>query len=168
MTDAEFAEIVGSTKKIVLSAVSRTLPSDFYHAIDDIVQETYIRAYRSLAGGKFRNEASISTWLFTIARNESLRMLKKINREEAKRQKEKIRQMKRFADEVDIENRPDLENFIEKLPDAQKSVIELFLAGKKEKSIAELLNIAPGTVKSRLSRAKLSLKEIMKKDELYE
>lgn len=161
ITETEFAGIVGSTKKVVLSAVSRTLPQEFYHAIDDIVQETYIRAYRSLVKGKFRNEASMSTWLYTIARNESLRMLKKLNREEEKHRKEQERQVKRFADAADIDSRPDLEAYIQKLPENQYEVVSLFLQGKKEKQIALELGIASGTVKSRLSRARERLKVLV-------
>ncbi len=161
VTETEFAEIVGSTKKVVLSAVSRTLPDDYYHAIDDIVQETYIRAYRSLVKGKFRNEASMSTWLYTIARNESLRMLKKLNREEEKRKKEKDRQLKKCTDSVDVESRPDLALYIQKLPEKYRAVVLLFLQGKKEKEIALELGVAAGTVKSRLSRAREKLKVLI-------
>ncbi len=42
MTEREFAEIVGRTKKVVLSAIEKNLASRFYHSIDDVVQETYL------------------------------------------------------------------------------------------------------------------------------
>lgn len=37
------------------------------HLMDDVLQEAYTSAYRSLAG--FRGEASLRTWLFQIVRN---------------------------------------------------------------------------------------------------
>ncbi len=61
MTETEFARIVHATKAVVLSAVEKHLAGRFYHAIDDVVQETYLRAYRSLTSDKFRGDSAIST-----------------------------------------------------------------------------------------------------------
>jgi len=44
--------------------INRGLSSD---ESDDLTQDTFVRAYRSM--GQFRNEASIRTWLLTIATN---------------------------------------------------------------------------------------------------
>src|SRR5271157_5838929 len=84
MTEKEFADIVGSTKKIVLSAIEKHLSARFYHAIDDIAQESYLRAYRSIIKNKFRGDSKIETWLYAIARNEALRMNDRLAREEEK------------------------------------------------------------------------------------
>lgn len=37
------------------------------HAAEDLVQETFLRAFRSL--GRYRGRASLKTWIFSIARN---------------------------------------------------------------------------------------------------
>lgn len=42
---------------------------------DDVVQNTFINAWKNI--GNFRNESSIYTWLYTIATNESLALIKK-------------------------------------------------------------------------------------------
>ena len=91
MTEEEFAAIVGRTKKIVLSAVRKHLAARFSYVIDDVAQETYLRGYRHLAGSWFRNESSIESWLYAIARNESLRMNKKLVREEEKAEKNGVK-----------------------------------------------------------------------------
>jgi hypothetical protein len=44
VTEKEFAGIVGATKEAVLAAVRRHPAARFYHAVDDAVQETYLRA----------------------------------------------------------------------------------------------------------------------------
>ena len=80
----DFAEIVERTKGVVLSAISKTLDAEFSSHIDDVVQETYLRAYKSLQKEQFKNNSSIETWLYTIARNESLRMNEKLVRERQK------------------------------------------------------------------------------------
>jgi len=161
MTEREFAEIIAETKAVVLSAIGKTLPSRFYHAVDDVAQETYIRAYRGLAGNTFRGEAALSSWLYKIARNESLRMAKKLLREEEK--------SRRAADDVnrekgalawqadgghDDEKIAAMTRAIAGLPAKYRDVFDLLIRGHPEKEIARRLSIRPGTVKSRISRGK--------------
>lgn len=83
MDQKEFTELIDSTKHIVLSAIKKNLFDEFHDSIDDVVQETYFRAYKSLSANKFRGDSSVSTWLYTIARNESLRMNQKRSRQTA-------------------------------------------------------------------------------------
>ena len=164
MTEREFAEIIDSTKGAVLSAIQNHLADRFYHAIDDVAQETYIRAYRSLVKKKFREESLISTWLYSIAKNESLRMNKKLSREEMKFQKSVERMKTAAAHEVE-ENRYDIEllrEAIGKLPEKYRSVLELVSRGLTEKQIAEKLEIKIGTVKSRSSRGREMLEKLLK------
>ncbi len=156
MTDKEFADIINSTKGVVLSAIEKNLSGRFYHAIDDIVQETYLRAFNSLAKEKFRGESKIETWLHTIARNEAIRMGKRLEREEKKFQKS--------LDETDIfdaedreKKNEDIEELYEKiqmLPETYRVTMELVSSGFTEKEIAAKLEIKKGTVKSRISRGK--------------
>ncbi len=156
MKDKEFAEIVNSTKAVVLSAVQRYLHRDFYHAIDDVVQETYLRAYRSLVRNKFENRSTLETWLYTIAKNEALRSAKKLAREEDK----KLAVLK--SDKFKIADNDDdsfpvtesIANMIESLPEKYRSVFDLIRLGFSEKEIAERLSISRGTVKSRTSRGR--------------
>ena len=74
MNEKTFAEIIEETKGVVLTAIGKFLHHDLVYAIDDVAQETYLRAYKGLASGKFKGDSKISTWLYTIARNESFRM----------------------------------------------------------------------------------------------
>ena len=164
MTEREFAEIIDSTKGTVLSAIHTHLADRFYHAIDDVAQETYIRAYRSLIKKKFKEESLISTWLYTIAKNESLRMNKRLSREEMKFQKS-VEKMKADAEYVSSENNLDTEALrkaIGNLPDKYRSVIELVSRGFTEKQISEKLEIKRGTVKSRASRGREMLEKLLK------
>jgi RNA polymerase sigma-70 factor (ECF subfamily) len=164
MTEREFAEIIDSTKGTVLSAIHTHLADRFYNAIDDVAQETYIRAYRSLIKNKFKEESLISTWLYTIAKNESLRMNKKLSREEMKFQKS-VEKMKADAEYESSENNLDIEllrKAIGNLPEKYRSVIELVSRGLTEKQISEKLEIKRGTVKSRASRGREMLEKLLK------
>jgi RNA polymerase sigma factor (sigma-70 family) len=52
----------------VAAAISRVI--GFRPEVEDLVQETFWQAYRSL--GRFRGEASFSTWLLRIAVNKAI------------------------------------------------------------------------------------------------
>lgn len=152
MNEREFAQIVGRTKKVVLSAIEKNLAARFYHSIDDVVQETYLRAYGSLTKGKFREEASIETWLYSIARNESLRMNEKLMREE--RKEKKLKESGEPAEENEDESITVLQEQITRLPEKYGDVLALASKGYTLNQIAEKLGINLGTVKSRISRGK--------------
>jgi RNA polymerase sigma factor (sigma-70 family) len=167
MNDKEFAGIVNSTKPIVLSAIKKYVSAEHYHVIDDVVQETYLRAYRSLIKNSFRGDSSVETWLYAIARNESLRMMKKINREDMKLRKKAKKMddlaLEKSAEEQDDVNvkRIDLKATISNLPEKYRSVMELVSLGFSEKQIADELSIKQGTVKSRVFRGKFLLHRII-------
>lgn len=164
MTGKDFTEIINSSKGIVLSAISRHLSEKYYMVIDDVVQETYFRAYKSISKNGFRGDSSLNTWLYTIAKNESLRMNEKLNREE----KKFSRSVEQYLPEMEIrndehDNTDNIEELyanISRLPDAYMNVMKLVAEGYSEKEIALKLGIKQGTVKSRSSRGKEMLKKI--------
>lgn len=160
MNEREFADIVGKTKKTVLSAIEKNLASRFYHSIDDVVQETYIRAYSSLTQGKFRGEASINTWLYSIARNESLRMNEKLLREE--RKQKKLIEAKDITEDNGDDNITLLKENILNIPEKYGSVLSLVSLGYSLNQISEKLGLNIGTVKSRISRGKKIIQDNIK------
>jgi RNA polymerase sigma-70 factor (ECF subfamily) len=160
MTDIEFAAIVGRTKKIVLSSVRKHLAARFSYAIDDVVQETYLRGYRHLSGGMFRNESSVESWLYAIARNESLRMNKKLGREEEKAERVAEHQKEEEPARFSSEDVALLEVMMGRLPEKYREVMALKAQGLPEDEIARRLSISRGTVKSRFSRGKEMLQRI--------
>lgn len=162
MTQSEFATIVGQTKAVVLQAVRKHLAAQFYEAIDDVVQETYIRAYRSLVAGKFKEESSLETWLYRIAANEAKRMTRKLLREENKLQR-LFHSIDKTPPEIQYDELS-LMPVIEKLPEKYKDVIKLKALGNDENAIAGTLGIPKGTVKSRLSRGKLILYKLLQEE----
>lgn len=173
MNEENFAKIVDETKGIVLTAIKKHLFCDYFHAIDDVVQETYIRAYKSLVKDKFKEEAKLSSWLYVIAKNESLRMNKKLKREEERRERYAEKRIKSYAKELfnnidDEMSRNEsiqrLKKSIVELPDKYKDIFTLYLKGYSEKQIAESLSISRGTVKSRTYRGKEILSNLLKRE----
>lgn len=160
MNKQKFSAIVKDTKNVVLLAVEKYLAARFSHAIDDVVQETYLRAYKSLVKKKFQGKSKLSTWLYEIAKNESLRMNQKLMREEEKTQKAfaKLQSGRTVAETSSVKVWDDdierLKFLIANLPVKYRRVFEMVFLGHSEKEIAASLEISCGTVKSRLSRGR--------------
>lgn len=170
MSEDEFAQVVRETKGVVLSAIRRHLGADFYHAIDDVAQETYLRAFRSLQKNSFRNEAALSSWLYRIAANESKRCTARLIREEQK-SKKKLEADLRTGGQIASDETGDrmgpveteqMRDLVARLPEKYRNVFNLQLDGLSEKEIAGRLNLSPGTIKSRSSRGRELMARMLK------
>lgn len=129
---------------------------------EDIGQETFIRFYKSL--DKFRGDSSIVTYLTRIAINLSINELKR---------RQHWRQFFFSNPHSRIENIPDTNEKneiteivrlgIQRLKPKFRAVIVLRLInGYSTRETAQILNLPPGTVLSRLARAQIKLKDILK------
>jgi len=152
----QFIEIVEETKGIVLGAVRKYLFHHYAHAIDDVVQETYFRAYKSLTKNDFEDRAKLSTWLYTIAKNEAFRMNAKFKREEQKTDLFAVFAKTTPENDFKIDEKAVgvIMKNINLLPEKYRTIVMLFYDGESEAKIAETLLLPMGTVKSRLHRAK--------------
>jgi RNA polymerase sigma-70 factor, ECF subfamily len=138
---------------------------------EDALQEAYLQAYRSL--GEFRGEAQISTWLARIVANEALMRLRKQTRRaaivpiDASVPADEIAQVEMEMEKPDAaaqraQMRRLLESQIDALPDAYRAVF--MLRAVEELSVeetGEVLGLAPGTVRTRLFRARAMLREAL-------
>ena len=161
MNEFEFASIVKDTKPIVLSAIEKNLIEAYYNYIDDVAQETYLRAYRALSKNKFKGDSSLSTWIYAIARNEAKRMNLKLLKED---NKIKRKAEKEFQDTHDVDSNVDilaLNEGINSLPDKYKEVILLVRDGYSINEISMKLKLNSSTIKSRIFRGKEFLKKFM-------
>ena len=70
--EAAYRELVERVEKPLVNFVRRYL--DDASSAEDVFQETFVRVVRTL--GDFKPEASLSTWIFTIARNLCLDRIK--------------------------------------------------------------------------------------------
>lgn len=140
---------------------------------EDVLQETFIKAFRALPG--FEERASLSTWLYRIAVNESLMILRKHKPEVAVAEDEFIDNNESDSypafqildwcclpeeDYMSGETRELLDQSINKLPENLRIVFILRdIEGLSIRETAETLNISETNVKTRLLRARLKLRE---------
>jgi RNA polymerase sigma-70 factor (ECF subfamily) len=137
----------------------------------DLAQETFLRAFQSLNG--FRGEASFLTWICRIATNVCRDELRKRCRIAADSLDEKItlddgEVTRQFAstdpgpDEIyeKKELQARIQGFINTLsPEFRLALVLRDIIGYSYEEIARQLECSPGTVKSRISRARNYLKE---------
>jgi len=119
--------------------------------VDDLVQDTYLGALRSLH--TYRGDSDALRWLLTIARRacvDSIRHLERTRRTELTRRP-------RRDDAATI----DLELLLDELPDEQRQAFVLTqLLGYRYDEAAEILSCPVGTIRSRVARARAQLAEL--------
>ena len=133
--------------------------------VDDVLQETFIAAYRSAA--TYRGKAAVRTWLFTIARNKLYRSGRKRS-ESVLARNESLESLGRRAGwgtdpgpeeaVVTAERRAKLHAALARLPATHREVlVARDLSGMTGPETAELLGISLPAMKARLNRARLNL-----------
>jgi RNA polymerase sigma-70 factor (ECF subfamily) len=145
--------------------------------VEDIAQETFIRAYRALH--QFRGDAQFYTWLYRIAVNTAKKFLLELKRDVTVSQTALERN-----DDEDETFRPRNEQTsdespesvlaakeigqavtaaLEALPDDLKQAITLReMDGLSYEDIAEVMNCPIGTVRSRIFRAREAISDKVK------
>ena len=130
---------------------------------EDVGQEVFIRFYRSM--NQYNGDSSLGTYLTRIAINLSLNSIKKQkNRKSIDISKEEYKL--RAEDEIVKTDIKELvENALQQLNPEFRSVVVLrLIEGYSTKETADMLKLPLGTVLSRLSRAQIKLKELLKKE----
>jgi len=130
------------------------------HRMDDALQEAYLKAFRGLH--RFRAGSDFGTWLYRITYNACIDDLRRRKRAPLS-----------TADPVDpVSARPGPERIVSAaetvrraladLPDDQRATVVLVDGeGFDHREAAKILGVAPGTVASRLHRARAALRRIL-------
>ncbi len=132
---------------------------------EDLVQDTFIRAYRAIK--TFNEKYHFSTWIYRIAMNLSINHLKKHRVKSVPLDEIPPRlAVDQSADPEEKATESILKEKIkaamEQLPSEQKAVFVLRTYDQfSYDEISKALKISKGTVMSRLSRAREKLKEIL-------
>ncbi|SJM34394.1 RNA polymerase sigma factor [Mesorhizobium delmotii] len=135
---------------------------------EDVVQEAYVRAFAQL--GDFRGESSLATWLSRIVINEALGRLRKRRRTVAMPQNLQAEIIKFPLNPSDDPERMMaqrqilelVERATDRLPDVYRTVfVARVIEGLSIDETAELLDVRPETVKTRLHRARALVRKAL-------
>ena len=140
----------------------------------DAAQDTFLKAFKYIS--KFKEESSFSTWIYRIAVNVCLDIIKKKKETQNQISIEQQITLKdneitlQFEDEkqnvledvIKAERKEALYKAIEKLkPDQKKMIILRDIEGFSYEEISKITGITTGTVKSKINRARNALKTLL-------
>jgi RNA polymerase sigma-70 factor, ECF subfamily len=170
LSDGRLMELVGAERRdeaiaLLLPAFRRKVFGLAYsflrdrEAAEDVTQEVFIKVWRALPG--FDGRASMSTWIYAIARNASLSALR------ARRPQSSLSDPEVMAAVESIDPVPSADVIVERaailrlvdqLPTKQRQVIMLFyMEAQSHEEVATMLGMPVGTVKTLLHRARARL-----------
>ncbi|MCA1825313.1 MAG: RNA polymerase sigma factor [Myxococcales bacterium] len=148
--DAACRALVERYQRPVFALISRTIGHG--PLVEDLAQETFLKAFRALARFDPAGRARFSTWLLTIAARLAI---------DHARRREPAPDRPRLA-AGSAELRTALAAAVESLPPDFRAAFLLREAhGFSTAEVAEALGVEEGTVKSRLSRAREALRQIL-------
>ena len=153
-TQARFEEIYASNYSNVIRVCLGYVSGDEVLA-KELSQEVFIKVWENLSS--FRQEASVSTWIYRITVNTCLLYFRKKKKENTTAITKPIEQTE---DEGYIRKESQLEKMyacINKLPQEQKAIILLELEGVPQKEIAEIIGLTHEAIRVRIHRIKNNL-----------
>ena len=161
-----FEHLVHAYEKTVYNLALRTLGNR--EDAEDVTQEAFLKAYRSL--GSYRGDSKFSVWLYRIVSNLCLDLLRS-------RQRKPVQSLTVEDDDGEIGEleisdehfspeklldrkltRESVQRGLDSLPDDARQILLLReLQGMSYEEIGQALDLEPGTVKSRIFRARKRL-----------
>lgn len=168
-----FDELVRLHQRFVFNLCYRLLGD--YDDADDCAQEVFIKVYKSL--GSFRFDSEFKTWLYRVAVNTCKNRFRSLEYRMGQRNVRLNADGEEDKRQVDIGNHKQspaaalrrkeigrlIQAAINKLPSDQKLVVVLRdMEGRSYEEITEITGFKLGTLKSKLSRARLRLRESLK------
>ncbi len=170
-----FEELIYQYEKKVYNVALRVFknPED----AKDISQDVFIKIYKNL--DKFDNKSSFSTWIYRITTNTCIDELRKRKGKETVSidndiEDDEGRFKREFADNeptpeekvISKEGESEIIKSMNTLSDEHRTIIVMRdIEGLSYTEISEIIGVSIGTVKSRISRARLQLKNIILKRE---
>ena len=159
-----FRAFVVRYERMVFALLSRMLGHG--PEVEDLAQETFVRAYRAFPGFDPAGAAKPSTWLLTIATRLALDSRKKKRLDQTELTEGNDRAPTGSTPEIALERRQlgrAIADAADTLPDDQRAALVLAeLHGLSIAEIADALMIPENTAKTRLFRAREKMREALK------
>jgi len=150
-------DLVKTIPSLRAFAISLTQNND---RADDLVQETLVKAWDKQSS--FQPGTNLKAWLFTILRNEFYSQMRKRGREVQDSDGTLTASVAIHPGQQGSIDLKDFRKALEQLPEDQREAIVLIGAsGFSYEEAAEICGCAVGTIKSRVSRARARLQEIL-------
>jgi RNA polymerase sigma-70 factor (ECF subfamily) len=168
---AAFGELVCRYQDRLFNTVFRLLGSA--EDAQDVVQEAFLNAFQSL--DSFKGDSQFYTWLYRIAFNSAVSLKRKqrvaLSLHSAREggeveppDRSEYSQPDHALMQAEEERR--VQHALSRLSPEHRAVLILKdMEGQKYETMAEVLQVPIGTIRSRLHRARLELRELLRKEE---
>lgn len=130
----------------------------------DLTQEVFIKVWENLAS--FREEASISTWIYRITVNTCLLQLRKKRYLKGEEALEKLTDAQEESHPPKERQLKSMYQCISKLPKESRGIILLALEGLPQKDIAAVMGVSHEAIRVRIHRIKNSLTKCVQNDSI--
>ena len=163
-----FEALIGRYQRQIFSLIYQMTHDG--EVVEDLAQDVFVAAFKAMKD--FKAKSSFFTWLYRIAINHCKNYLTSVSRAQKVEQRYQREQYAAEASENQEKNPQNMllakefvirmEQAIAALPDEQRVVLMLCeFEGRSYQEIAAVLECPIGTVRSRLSRARIALQEIL-------
>jgi RNA polymerase sigma-70 factor (ECF subfamily) len=165
-----FRSLVDQYHRIVLGMVYRLLSPRTPQDAEDFAQDIFVKLSRTIRSFDFTKQTKFSTWFYTFVRNHCFDLMRKRRlrtvsltprRDDDRRGSVEIAsaQLSPADESQDCEIRSLITSALVHLPESERVVFVMReLEGRDYRDIASELEIAEGTAKARLYRAKETLR----------
>jgi RNA polymerase sigma-70 factor (ECF subfamily) len=156
-----FNDMVDRYKDRLMNVIGRMLSST--EEAEDVVQETFVRVYQHRQSFNFQH--CFSTWIYTIALNLARNELRKRKKFKFLDITDMQGSESEFAIEMKLPSRlpEEIKKAIECLPEKYKMAFMLRdMQEMPYDEVAKVLSVPLGTVKSRVNRARMMLRDKLK------
>ena len=127
---------------------------------EDYYQEILIRLWKSYPS--FRNQSAFSTWLYRVALNTAIDIIRKENLQPVHTELSKIEyNIPDHEHNIESEKKETLYQAISHLSDVEKAIIILYLEDYSYKEISEIIGISESNTGVKINRIKNQLIKIL-------
>jgi RNA polymerase sigma-70 factor, ECF subfamily len=157
-----FALLVEKYHTQLLNFIYRLMGND--RSVEDLGQDVFLSIYKSIRRFDVQRGVPFSAWLFITARNRCISELRKKKKSEISMEKAvDLRSPDQSPEQAASQNEriSALREALAQLPDPYRQTLLQSVLGDSPEEIAAHHKISPGTVKSRLSRAREKLRFLL-------
>jgi RNA polymerase sigma-70 factor, ECF subfamily len=160
---AAFGRLVRKYQDRLCTALQHICGSS--HEAEDVAQEAFVQAYLKLAS--FAGQSAFYTWLYRIAINTAISRRRRRRQETSVEQRREVCGLEPHDDAEQAEDRllreeraHQVRRALDRLTDEHRAILVLReVEGCDYDAISQILGLPVGTVRSRLHRARLQLKD---------
>ena len=147
--DKAFAELLDQYQQRLYWHIRKLVHT--HENADDVLQNTFLRIYKSLPN--FKQQSSLSTWMYRIAHNESLRFLENEKKKKhASLDDEANNYLNILTEDVYFEGKEvqlKLQRVLSELPEKQRKIFQMkYYDYLKFREMADIIGAKEGTLKS--------------------